>query len=920
METPPSDSPPEAAGARRPRWRRRLVLLVLVAAGLAAGLRALLPTALERGIPYAVQRYVGLPAQVRNIDLWLLRGALAVEGVAVGRAPAAEAANEAAPPSLVSSLLHPPAVDPASALLRWERVYVRLDWRALLDHRVHLLELSIDSPAVSLQRESDGRIDPLAHTKLAKPAAVGEPEVQPPPPKGKPWSYAVDRFELRKPNVKIDDAKTGASLLDFTLDAFSLSDIAFAADKLSLGTLGIERPDLRVRRELVMGGGSKPSGAPPAAPAAEGAPAAKRPDYRLERIGIEHAEFTLLTDAGPVDVALALEARDVTAAEGTRFPLKLELESQKGTIELDGQVGLLPPSYVGHVGWKNLVFAPILLASRPEIRTWLRSCSAFGDLDVQLSLAPENPGVELKGRLGINNFSIADPEQREVGLDFQSYEVVVREARIPIPAAGKPPGRRTVVLDSLKLVDPKLHYARPTPQLDKLIAGSDDGQSAPAEAPKVAEAPGAGGPAGLDLAIGSLDVSGAALAFEDRAGASPRRGGVDGLSVGVRDLHVQSGSAPLALSAAAFDLGSRAIRFEDEGVAPPYRGGVKDLAIGAKSLSFPELAASDVRVRGTAPDGGAFKVSGSLKGGAGDFAIQLDRLVLAPFNPYATSAAGYKLAGAASLQSKIRIRGARYDTKNQITLHKLDVATQKPGDFEARFGIPLEVALALLRDPSGDISLSVPVGYDEKGVSTGIGTIVASALRQALLGALTSPLKMIGAVLPGGDKGGAEFSLEPLACVTGRAALAPGQEERLSGLAQLLASRPALKLSLSGRAGPADRPRVAEQMLIERVGGGESLPDLEGAGFFARRRLFGALEKRARGDAAELSPDDQALLARYVEKQVVPAERMTALARQRAEKVRDALVSQNGVEATRLQVGTDPGEGDAAVVVGFAGG
>jgi hypothetical protein len=47
---------------------------------------------------------------------------------------------------------------------------------------------------------------------------------------------------------------------------------------------------------------------------------------------------------------------------------------------------------------------------------------------------------------------------------------------------------------------------------------------------------------------------------------------------------------------------------------------------------------------------------------------------------------------------------------------------------------------------------------------------------------------------------------------------------------------------------------------------------------------------------------------------------MTALARQRAEKVRDALVSQNGVEATRLQVGTDPGEGDAVVVVGFAGG
>jgi hypothetical protein len=107
-------------------------------------------------------------------------------------------------------------------------------------------------------------------------------------------------------------------------------------------------------------------------------------------------------------------------------------------------------------------------------------------------------------------------------------------------------------------------------------------------------------------------------------------------------------------------------------------------------------------------------------------------------------------------------------------------------------------------------------------------------------------------------------------------------------------------------------------MLVERAGQGEALPDLEGVGFFARRRLFAALEKRSRGDAVELSPDDQALLARYVAGQQVPPERMAALGRQRAEKVRDALVTQKGVDGARLEVAVDASQGDPAVVVGFA--
>jgi hypothetical protein len=154
--------------------------------------------------------------------------------------------------------------------------------------------------------------------------------------------------------------------------------------------------------------------------------------------------------------------------------------------------------------------------------------------------------------------------------------------------------------------------------------------------------------------------------------------------------------------------------------------------------------------------------------------------------------------------------------------------------------------------------------------------------------------------------------------VAGRAELAAGSDERLDALAELLAERPVLGLRLRGRVGPADRPLVAEQVLAERAAAGEDWPEVEGAGFLARRRIAQALETRDRGESLELSPGDGALLARYAAAVQIPAGRMRALARSRAEAARDAIAAAREIDPGRLQVGLAAGEGDPAVVLEFA--
>ena len=60
------------------------------------------------------------------------------------------------------------------------------------------------------------------------------------------------------------------------------------------------------------------------------------------------------------------------------------------------------------------------------------------------------------------------------------------------------------------------------------------------------------------------------------------------------------------------------------------------------------------------------------------------------------------------------------------------------------------MALALLKDLDGKISLGIPVAGERDKVKLGSGRIVGQALRKALVGALASPLKLLGAAMKNG--------------------------------------------------------------------------------------------------------------------------------------------------------------------------
>jgi hypothetical protein len=366
------------------------------------------------------------------------------------------------------------------------------------------------------------------------------------------------------------------------------------------------------------------------------------------------------------------------------------------------------------------------------------------------------------------------------------------------------------------------------------------------------------------------------------------------------------------LSLGTLEVAGGRVEILDPSVSPTYRATLSRLSVAAQGLRWPEGDLRELRARFSGPAQATLELKGDLRGRAGEIQLTLRRLALPGFNSYAKSLAGLEISrGTFSLDTRARADGKSVELVNDLRVRNLSLATEGSGLLPG-IGLPIDTALALLRDPKGNIALRVPLRVDEQGARTGFRAVLTAALRQALVGALSAPLKVLGRVADVAGLGGDE-PVTALACVPGSVELAGDAAQQLDAIADLLADRPSLALVLRGRAGGADSAPVAEQVLRQAVEAGKA-PDLPGSTYFQRRRLRQALEGRAQGKPDELDPEDRVALERWIASTPVPPERLQSLAAMRAELLLENLASLAGVPRERLSL-ADPLEGAPGVAL-----
>ncbi|HKJ25923.1 MAG TPA: DUF748 domain-containing protein, partial [Myxococcota bacterium] len=843
---------------RTRRARRVGIVLAIVVA-----LRIALPFALEAAVAWAGPRMAGVATSVVNVDLGLLRGRVVIDGLAVagpGHAATAEG-----------------GIDPATALLRWDRLDLNLEWLDLLRGRLRLSDLSLAGPTARVELDAQGAPilpEPPPDPDAGPPAP--EPEPEPAAKDGAGWPIAIDHLALSGLDVRVLDGQETPAIAA-GLEALRLEDVRFDESGIGLGAIGFEAPSLSVRRDFVLAerapaaaeGVAKPESeaaaaaepaqedAPPPGAAAEAEPA-QAATYRMETLRIERAEFVVLTSAGPLHAAIALDAAGVTTEPGARFPVALGLEIEAGRLDLQGRMGASPPAFEGRLTWSELPLPPFTLLARPELAGWIASQRASGELEIDFLLEPEvdrGAGLTLHGRIASHDLLFRDPESDGLALGWKRFEVPIDEIVVPLgEGAATEPVR--VALGAVELEAPHASYRQPTSALDRLFPPAPESEATPAEAGDEAEGP-----------------------------------------------------AP-TVTIASFALTGGELGYRDDGLRPAYAGRVRDLAISLRDVRLPEATLGKLALSARLPVRSKLSLEGHHGAKRSELHLSLDRLALPPLNPYAIQAAGYRVdEGFASVETEAERAGQRWDVKNQLVLGDIGLSSTGSGKLDQLLGIPVDLAMALLRDLEGNIRLGIPMELDRGQLRVGIGSVLRDALRAAVAGAITSPLKMMGAAVSFGKGGG--LSVEPLAMRPGSVAFADDEASSdLVALAELVESRPVLAVRLHGRANDEDREGLAERILIERIAAGIDLPEVDDAGFFARRRVRGALEARGRGEAGELGAEDAALLARYRDAVEVPPGRFAALARERADAVARRLTGELGLPPEHVRT-ADEAESEA---------
>jgi hypothetical protein len=576
---------------------------------------------------------------------------------------------------------------------------------------------------------------------------------------------------------------------------------------------------------------------------------------------------------------------DITAsdfADGAEQPGQLRLVATvgNGSVTVDGGLRLSRLGFAGTLRAAAFPLSEVLSAIAIPPADLLQAAELEAQLTVEAGLSTAPPGdgelapadVRVRGHVSLSGFGVANPGSQDFLLQAKSVDVGIDQLTVPgvLPGADAGDAGRPlrVALGEVQIVGLKAKVTRTADGIALSILPA-------AAAPAAANVP-------------APVKEGGSAAPETAKESTPAR--------------------PVEVTLETLRLRDANLALVDLTVKPVFDGTIAPLAIDARGIRWPGPVVADLRITGTTQSG-KISISGALDHNKGRFDVNTEGLALLPFNPYATTLAGYRIGkGMVSVTTKVTITDGRYDARNALTLHDLDVrGADGESLFQRTFGLPLSMALALMRDPNGDIALEIPLQIDREGLRVGIGAVILGAIKQAIIGALMAPLKLLGAMFGGGGK---VESVPPtsIAFRPGRDELMPEATERAEQLAALLASRPALGVTLTTAVTESDVRWLREQALRaawEKEGFFKKLQDLPQRS--ARKAVSRALEARARGEEGKLDPEDAAALDGWLdERPPPPVAQLRALAEARLARIEQVLREGHGIESQRVRRGEVP--------------
>jgi hypothetical protein len=363
------------------------------------------------------------------------------------------------------------------------------------------------------------------------------------------------------------------------------------------------------------------------------------------------------------------------------------------------------------------------------------------------------------------------------------------------------------------------------------------------------------------------------------------------------------------------------VLFSDRFIRPNYSADLSEL--NGKLSAFSSQATdgsvqlADLELRGRAEGTASLEITGKINPLAKPLALDIEGRVrdldLPPLTAYSIKYAGYGIErGKLSMDVKYAVQpDGQLTASNKLVLNQLSFGDKVEG---APNSLPVKLAVALLADRNGVIDINLPVSGSLNDPQFSIGAVVWKVITNLVAKALTAPFSLLAHAFGGGD--GEDLSAVNFA--PGSSTLASDVAQSLDKIAQALADRPVLHVTVVGTASLAlerdalKRERLKALLLAEKrrraaVGGQDAaatavLTDAEYPVLLkdVYRRADIAKPRNLVGLAKDLPVAEmETLLLASIP---VTEDAMRALAQQRGVAVKDYLASRK-VGAERLFLG-----------------
>ncbi|CAN7243830.1 DUF748 domain-containing protein [Pseudomonas umsongensis] len=451
---------------------------------------------------------------------------------------------------------------------------------------------------------------------------------------------------------------------------------------------------------------------------------------------------------------LNLDLQKFDSLNGSPFLLKLDTGvGKQGKLTADGEVNLDPVSARLNVQTKDIDLRVAQSYISPFIRLELRSGMLGSDLAVNLK-STDPLALSVTGRAQVDQLHTLDTLKTR---DFLKWQQLVVEGL-------NYQHGDSLSIDKINLLQP---YAR--------FMINDD----------------------RTTNIDDLLIPQPADAGAKPAAAKPTASKDKPLGIHIGGIAINDGSA----------------NFADFSLTPNFATAIQQLNGSIGTIDSRQAKPASVDIKGKVDRYAPVTIKGAVNPfdpmASLDIATSFKRVELTTLTPYSGKFAGYRIRkGRLNLDLHYVIVKGQLKAENKVVVEQLQLGEKV--DSPDAVSLPLKLAIALLKDVDGKISIELPVSGDLNNPQFSVMPIVWQTLRNLIVKAAAAPFKLIGGLVAGGGS----QDLGTVAFAPGSSELNKDAEAALVKLSQALKERPALRLEIEGTAAKSsDGPLLAEQRL-----------------------------------------------------------------------------------------------------------